>query len=100
MSPQQRQAFEACRSLMPNGGGFGQGRGGGFDASALEAFRTCMKDNGAELPQNGTGMRDLKTDDPAVAAALKKCRPLLPSMPPRRPGGGTDAPSASPAPGV
>ncbi|RCG22447.1 hypothetical protein DQ384_35655 [Sphaerisporangium album] len=85
---------------MPNGGGFRQGGGGGFDASALEAFRTCMKDNGAELPANGTGMRDLKTDDPAIANALKKCRPLLPSMPPRQPGAGTDAPSAAPASGA
>ncbi|GII65229.1 hypothetical protein Skr01_53140 [Sphaerisporangium krabiense] len=93
-SPQTRQALEACRSLMP--GGFGQGRrpGGGMDASALQAFRTCMKDNGAELPENG-GMRGLKTEDPAIAKALKKCRPLLPTMPPRVPGG-----TASPTTGA
>ncbi|MEV7965571.1 hypothetical protein AB0O34_06255 [Sphaerisporangium sp. NPDC088356] len=95
MSPEMRKAFEACRSLMPQGG-FGQGRGGqrrGVDDSALQAFRSCMKDNGAELPQNG-GMRQLKTSDPAIAKALEKCRPLLPTGGPgRQPG---DQPSAQP----
>ncbi|MFC4591443.1 hypothetical protein [Sphaerisporangium corydalis] len=82
-----QKAFDACRSLMPRGGGFGQGRGprGGVDASALQAFRSCMKDNGADLPEN-SGIRDLKTSDPAIAKALDKCRPLLPTPRPRNSG--------------
>ncbi|WP_405142179.1 hypothetical protein OG589_33535 [Sphaerisporangium sp. NBC_01403] len=93
MSPEMQKAFEACRSLMPQGG-YGQGRGprGGMDDSALQAFRSCMKDNGAELPQNG-GMRELKTSDPAIAKALEKCRPLLPTGRSGQPG---DQPSAQP----
>ncbi|MFC4535208.1 hypothetical protein [Sphaerisporangium dianthi] len=76
-----RKAFEACRSVMPQGRR-GQGdRSGGFDPSALEAFRSCMKDNGADLPAN-SGIRRLKTEDPAIAKALQKCRPLLPTQPP------------------
>jgi hypothetical protein len=83
MSPEMQKAFQACRSLMPQGR-FGQGNGtrGGIDSSALQAFRSCMKDNGAELPANG-GMRRLKTSDPAIAKALKKCRPLMPTPGPR-----------------
>jgi hypothetical protein len=99
MSPEMRKAFEACRSLMPRGGGFGQGRGmrGGADDSAMQAFRSCMKDNGAELPANG-GMRQLKTEDPKVAKALEKCRPLLPTRTPgsgQNPGGPGASPSAT-----
>ncbi|WP_248960730.1 hypothetical protein [Sphaerisporangium perillae] len=79
MSPEARKAFEACRSLMPQGrSGQGGGPRGGIDDSAMQAFRSCMKDNGAEIPANG-GMRQLKTDDPAIAQALKKCGPLLPT---------------------
>ncbi|GGK96877.1 hypothetical protein ACFFWE_19355 [Sphaerisporangium melleum] len=81
MSPEMRKAFEACRSLMPQGRRGPGGQGQGFDPSAMQAFRSCMKDNGAELPEKG-GMRQLKTEDPAVAKALDKCRPLLPTTPP------------------
>jgi hypothetical protein len=73
MSPQMRQAMQACRSVLPSGGpGFGR-FGGGADNSAMQAFRTCMKDNGAEI----RGRFD--QSDPKIAKALKKCRPLLPS---------------------
>ncbi|MET8159252.1 hypothetical protein ABZT47_23020 [Sphaerisporangium sp. NPDC005289] len=78
MSPQIRKAFEACRSLMPQGRAGQGGRRGGFDPSALAAFRSCMKDNGADLPAGG-GVRRFDTKDPAIAKALEKCRPLLPT---------------------
>jgi hypothetical protein len=77
MDPAMSKAFEACRSLMPaGGGGFGGRRGA--DPQALQAFRTCMKDNGAELPANG-GVRGLATADPKVAKAYDKCKVLLPT---------------------
>ncbi|WP_344939709.1 hypothetical protein [Sphaerisporangium flaviroseum] len=93
MSPEMQKAFEDCRSLMPQGG-YGQGHGprGGMDDSALQAFRSCMNDNGAELPENG-GMRGLKTADPVIAKALKKCRPLLPTRTPGPGRPGTQTPA-------
>ena len=109
MSPEQQKAFEACRSLMPNGGAFGR------DPSAMQAYQACLRDHGVKLPAGrgqtpagtpapgatpapngaqgpdgggpGRGLRGLKTSDPKVAAALKTCRPLLPT------GAPTPAPS-------
>jgi hypothetical protein len=72
---------------MPQGGGFGRGGGNGTgggngaNASALQAFRTCMKDHGAELPQ-GAGFRNIDRNDPKIAKALKTCQPLLPTAAP------------------
>ncbi|WP_061299557.1 hypothetical protein [Herbidospora cretacea] len=68
MDDKTREAFQAC--------GGGRGRP---DDSALNAFRTCMKDNGAEVKT----FRDVDRDDPAIKKALEKCRPLMPSAPPR-----------------
>jgi hypothetical protein len=82
MSPEQRTAMEACRSLRPNGG-----RGGGMGGTAFQAYRSCLKNNGVDLPQGPGGARQLKTTDPKVAQALKKCRPLMP----------TGTPSAAPS---
>jgi hypothetical protein len=81
-----QQAFQACRSLMPQGGrsggfgGFG-GRNGGADPAAMQAFRGCMKDNGVTLPENG-GFRNIDRNDPKIAKALKKCQVLLPTSAP------------------
>ncbi len=75
MNPEMQKAMEACRSLMPSGG---PQRGGGFDQSAMNAFRTCMKDNGVE---DVRGFNDLDQNDPKIAKALEKCRPLLPTRP-------------------
>ncbi|MGI5492709.1 hypothetical protein [Microtetraspora malaysiensis] len=91
MSPEMRKAMEACRSLMPEGGRGWGGRGpggdegrdpGAADVAAMRPFRTCMKDNGAEIAE-GKNWRDLGQDDPKVAAALKKCRILLPAPSPQ-----------------
>jgi hypothetical protein len=93
MAPEAREAMEACRSLMPEGSERGGPRGG-MDNGALQAFRTCMKDNGAEV--TAENLRDVtESDDPDIAAALKKCRPLLPTPRPRGPG--TPAPANTPA---
>ncbi|GAA1014332.1 hypothetical protein Aple_079850 [Acrocarpospora pleiomorpha] len=75
MGEEAQKALEACRSLMPSGG---PGRRGNFDDSALNAFRTCMKDNGVE---DVRGLQNLDQADPKVAKALEKCRPLLPTQP-------------------
>lgn len=80
MDPALSKAFEACRSLMPQDGRGRFGRRGG-DPQALQAFRTCMKDNGAELPAGG-GVRGLATADPKVAKAYDKCKVLLPTPAP------------------
>jgi hypothetical protein len=98
MSPEMQKASQACRSLMPSGG-FGGGGFGGQDSSALQAFQACLKTHGVTLPTArpsgpppsgatrppgggqgaGPGLRGLNTSDPKVAAAVKTCRPLLPT---------------------
>ncbi|GIH50774.1 hypothetical protein SAMN05421833_12366 [Microbispora rosea] len=78
MDPAMSKAFEACRSLMPQGGRGGFGGRRGADPQAMQAFRTCMKDNGAELPADGR-VRGLATADPKVAKAYDKCKVLLPT---------------------
>ncbi|WP_062346297.1 hypothetical protein [Herbidospora yilanensis] len=65
MDDRTREAFQAC----------GGGNRRQMDDSAFNAFRTCMKDNGAEV----RSPRDANQDDPAVKKALEKCRPLMPS---------------------
>ncbi|MEU6430188.1 hypothetical protein ABZ860_30220 [Microbispora sp. NPDC046973] len=81
MDPAMSKAFEACRSLMPQGGRGGFGGRRGADPQAMQAFRTCMKDNGAELPADGR-VRGLATADPEVAKAYDKCKVLLPAPAP------------------
>ncbi|TQS25391.1 hypothetical protein [Microbispora sp. KK1-11] len=81
MDPAMSKAFEACRSLMPQGGRGGFGGRRGADPQAMQAFRTCMKDNGAELPADGR-VRALATTDPKVAKAYDKCKVLLPAPTP------------------
>ncbi|MBD3146512.1 PT domain-containing protein [Microbispora bryophytorum] len=79
MDPAMSKAFEACRSLMPQGGRGGFGGRRGADPQAMQAFRTCMKDNGAELPADGRVRRDPATADPKAAKAYDKCKVLLPA---------------------
>ena len=89
------KAQQACASLRPQ---FGNGRGPGqIDATALAAFKSCLGDHGVKVPDGQDFMRQLDRTDTTVAAALKKCGPLLPA-----PGGGAPAsagasPAASPA---
>ncbi|MDN3352576.1 hypothetical protein [Actinomadura sp. DC4] len=92
-------ARQACQSLAPSGG-FGGGRG----MQELQAYRSCLSDHGVKLPTPTPGARRtpgaqrspgarrspgnglfgrFDTSDPKVAAALKTCKPLLPSMTPR-----------------
>jgi hypothetical protein len=91
MSPEMQKAMAACQSLRPNGGGLGQNN------SAFQAYQACLKTHGVTLParpQRPTGtpasggqrpggggnvLGGLKTSDPKVAAAVKTCKPLLPT---------------------
>jgi len=75
------KAQKACASLRPTAfpGGNGNG-GGGRDA----AFRNCLTEHGITA---STGVDQLDSTDPKVAAALTACAPLRPTA--RR------APSAS-----
>lgn len=55
---------------------------GGLNSSALAAYRSCLSDNGVKLPAQGTNTTTPTTinrSDPKVAAAMKKCAPLLPA---------------------
>jgi hypothetical protein len=100
MSPEMQKAMQACASLRPNGGG--GGAFGGRGSSAMQAFTACLKTHGVVLPAGrgqspsagatpapsggarpsggaARGLRGLQTSDPKVAAALKTCRPLMPT---------------------
>lgn len=76
-------ARQACQSLAPRLGGRG--------LQELQAFRSCLADHGVHLPSPspdpspGRGGRfgQLNTADPKLAAAMRICRPLLPTRSPR-----------------
>ncbi|MGA5704668.1 hypothetical protein [Peterkaempfera bronchialis] len=97
--PAYQKAAAACESKRPSfgggrsgGGGNGGGSNGSAESSALRAFADCMKDKGVTVASGGTNpLAGLSTADPRTAAALKTCRPLLPSA------GAAPAPSASPS---
>ncbi|SNS48357.1 hypothetical protein SAMN05216276_101077 [Streptosporangium subroseum] len=75
VSPERQKAMQACASLRPTNG---SGSKGGSNNSAMQAFRTCMKDNGAELLQ-GVGAQGLDESDPKVTKALEACGSLRPT---------------------
>ena len=88
-NPTMAAAIKACASLQPKGG-FGGGRGLG--GTALAAFTSCMKDNGVTVNSAGGGLGALlKSTDAKTVAALKVCKPLLPTR------SGSPAPAASPS---
>ena len=91
-----QKAFQACRGTLP-AGGFRGGRGG--DPQALQAYLSCLRDHGVNVPAftrpstppaggsgpvgpNGRGQSALRAvrNDPKFAAANKTCRPLLPTF--------------------
>jgi hypothetical protein len=69
-----KNALAACMSKLPTGGG----AGGGFNSSAFQAYRSCLKDHGVTLPTTG-GASGINRNDPKVQAAMKTCQPLLPA---------------------
>jgi hypothetical protein len=84
VDPATQAALQACASLRPQGGnGFG-GNGTGNPAGnsqALQAYFSCLKDNGVDVPDttatNGTPP-SIDRSSPAFAAANAKCQVLLP----------------------
>ena len=82
-----RNAQEACASVRPTG------QRGGFDSSALVAYRNCLSEHGVT---SSAGPVQLNTADAKVAAAARACAPLRPSFPAggNRPRGATPTPSA------
>ena len=80
-----QEAFAACREEMPNGG-----PGGGGGGEALQAYTSCLRDNGVDVPETTPGSTPGSRpesggpfgsfeDDPNFAAANKKCAALLPT---------------------
>jgi hypothetical protein len=79
--PANKAAVEACKSLAPTGGfgtgGFGNG---GRRGQALQAYFSCLSDNGVSVPTTVAGGPPPSIDrtTPAFTAANLKCQVLLP----------------------
>jgi hypothetical protein len=79
VDPATQAALQACASLRPQGGnGFGNR---GANSQALQAYYSCLKDNGVAIPDttatNGPPP-SIDRSSPAFAAANDKCQVLLP----------------------
>jgi hypothetical protein len=86
--PETQKAAQACASVRPTF--HGPGGPGGADSSAIQAFKSCLKDHGVTLPstsptsttrpRGGGGFFGpaLDTSDPKVSKAYDTCKPLLP----------------------
>jgi hypothetical protein len=85
--PATQKALQACESLRPQF----NGRRGGGDNSAYQAFTSCLKDHGVTLPTPSPGASNsparrggfgtIDTSDPKTAKAYTTCKPLLPTRP-------------------
>jgi hypothetical protein len=81
--PKFQQAFSACRSQLPNGGR--GGFGGGANSQAFQAYTSCLRDHGVNVPTTTAGgsatpgSRPNFQDDPKFASANQTCRALLPT---------------------
>jgi hypothetical protein len=87
-------ARDACADLLPEGATFGggfAGRAGGADATAFNAYRSCMSDHGVTIGggQNGSGGENgsgqtggapvsIDRNSDTFKAANAVCAPLLP----------------------
>jgi hypothetical protein len=87
VDPATQAALQACASLRPQGGnGFGGGNGTGTgnraaNSQAMQAYFSCLKDNGVDVPDTtATSGPPVSIDrsSPAFAAANAKCSVLLP----------------------
>jgi hypothetical protein len=74
--PANKAAVDACKSLAPTGG-FGTG---GRRGQALQAYFSCLSDNGVAVPTTVAGGPPPSIDrtTPAFTAANQKCQVLLP----------------------
>jgi hypothetical protein len=73
---EQREAFQACADLAPEGG-FG-GRGGA-NGAAFDAYRSCLGDHGVDTSNAEPGGGQSLRDDPKFAEADAACAPLRPT---------------------
>ncbi|MFC1437415.1 hypothetical protein ABUW04_04025 [Streptacidiphilus sp. N1-10] len=90
-NPSEAAAMQACASLRPTGqGGFGgRGSNGASGNTQAAAFISCMKDNGVTVTTQQVRSITTSTDQKTIAA-LKVCKPLLPT------GSTNTAPTATP----
>lgn len=76
-------ARDACADLLPEGATFGDGftgRAGGADASAFNAYRSCMADHGVTIGgQNGGAPVSIDRTSDTFKSANAVCAPLLPN---------------------
>lgn len=84
-SQKLQSAFQAC------GGSFGAGSGGvapggvGSNAKVSQAYASCLRDHGVNVPQQGAAPNQtpptFDRNSPTFAAANKVCGALLPAAP-------------------
>ena len=74
--PANKAAVDACKSLLPSGG-FGNG---GNRGQALQAYYSCLGDNGVTVPTTVAGGPPPSIDrtTPTFTTANAKCQALLP----------------------
>ncbi|WP_327188871.1 hypothetical protein [Streptomyces xinghaiensis] len=77
-----------------NGPGQGAGAGAAPDRAAITAYRSCLEDHGADLPDGPGALDQLDASDPEVEEALADCATLKPA----RPASPASPASTSPAP--
>ena len=78
-------AQKACADKLPAGGFGGLGQ---QNSAQFQAYLSCLKDHGVNVPTNG-GLGGLDRNDPAFQAANQICGVLLPNQPGPGAGGST-----------
>jgi hypothetical protein len=83
--PKTQKAMQACAKYRPQGT-FRGGNGNGApqqNVRAFTAYLTCLKDKGLDVKVSDgfNALRDLKSSDPKVQAALKACQSKIPQRP-------------------
>jgi len=82
-----QEAIQACQSVAPTGGG-------AIDTTQLQAFVTCLKDNGVDATA-ATAFQQLNSTDANVQKAVQACQALAPQGGPGALSGSTTAPTSS-----
>jgi hypothetical protein len=82
--PKLQEAFNACRDKAPAGG-----FGGGRSSQAFQAYASCLRDHGVDVPDPSTSTSTLAgqstppptfdRSDPDFTAANEACQALLPT---------------------
>ena len=75
--PANAEAVKSCASFAPQGG---LGAGNGQRGQAQQAYQSCLKDHGVEVPTTVAGGPPVSIDRtaPGFAAANEVCQALLP----------------------